>query len=128
MPSRRYFSYNRSSSCEKRVLQRLRREAGYHSAREFALTLDIPASTYARYERAQDGSQCGIPLSAAWKIADALDCSIDLIVGREDARACEPDDLHARIDALTRSSRDLLEQYLGFLEQRDQEDNLRARR
>ena len=54
----------------KRTLQRLRREAGYRSAKEFAEALGIPGSTYARYERAGDGADCGIPLSAAWQIAD----------------------------------------------------------
>ena len=43
----------------KRTLQRLRREAGYRSAKEFAEALGIPGSTYARYERAGDGAAFG---------------------------------------------------------------------
>ena len=68
----------------KRTLQRLRCETGFRSAKDFAEALGIPSSTYARYERAGDGIDCGIPLPAAWQIADSLGCSIDLAVGRKD--------------------------------------------
>ena len=75
------------STCGKRTLQRLRREAGYRSAKDFAAVLGIPTSTYARYERQPEGPDCAIPLSSAWQIADALGCSIDLVVGRTDLDA-----------------------------------------
>ena len=52
-------------ACGKRTLQRLRREAGYRSAKDFAAVLGIPASTYARYERQPEGPGCAIPLSSA---------------------------------------------------------------
>ena len=61
-------SYTPTSA--KRTLQRLRREAGYRNAKDFAAVLGIPASTYSRYERAEEGPLCGIPLSSAWSIAD----------------------------------------------------------
>ena len=101
----------------KRTLQRLRREAGYRSAKEFAAALGIPSSTYARYERAGDGADCGIPLPAAWQIADALGCSIDLVVGRDDIDAPEPEGVQPRYDALTSAGRALVDVYLEFVEQ-----------
>ena len=97
----------------KRTLQRLRREAGYRSAKEFAEALGIPGSTYARYERAGDGADCGIPLSAAWQIADKLGCSIDLVIGREDIDAPEPEGIQPRYDALSPEGRALVDSYLS---------------
>ena len=100
----------------KRTLQRLRREAGYRSAKEFAEALGIPGSTYARYERAGDGADCGIPLPAAWQIADALGCSIDLVIGRENIDAPEPEGIQPRYDALSPEGRALVDSYLSYVE------------
>ena len=100
----------------KRTLQRLRRQAGYRSAKEFAEALGIPGSTYARYERAGDGADCGIPLSAAWQIADKLGCSIDLVIGREDIDAPEPEGIQPRYDALSPEGRALVDSYLSYVE------------
>ena len=100
----------------KRTLQRLRREAGYRSAKEFAAALGIPSSTYARYERAGDGADCGIPLPAAWQIADKLGCSIDLVIGREDIDAPEPEGIQPRYDALSPEGRALVDSYLSYVE------------
>lgn len=100
----------------KRTLQRLRRQAGYRSAKNFAETLGIPCSTYARYERAGDGADCGIPLQAAWAIADALGCSIDLVVGREDIDALEPEDMQSRYEALSPEGRTLVDSYFSYVE------------
>lgn len=102
----------------KRTLQRMRREAGYRSAKDFAESVGIPMSTYARYERAGDGPECGIPLPSAWAIADALGCSIDLVVGREDIDAAPDESIQARIEALDAPALDSLENYLAFLESR----------
>ena len=100
----------------QRTLQRLRRQAGYRSAKDFAEALGIPGSTYARYERAGDGAGCGIPLPAAWQIADALGCSIDLVVGREDIDAPEPEGIQPRYDALSPEGRNLVDSYLSYVE------------
>lgn len=100
----------------KRTLQCLRREAGYRSAKDFAEQLGIPCSTYARYERAVEGPECGIPLPAAWQIAEALGCSIDLVVGREDIDAREAAALDERVSALSPASRATLTGFLGYLE------------
>lgn len=107
-------SYKPVSS--KRTLQRLRRQAGYRSAKDFAEALGIPGSTYARYERAGDGADCGIPLPAAWQIADKLGCSIDLVVGREDIDAPEPEGTQPRYDALSPEGRALVDSYLSYVE------------
>ena len=100
----------------KRTLQRLRRQAGFRSAKEFAEALGIPGSTYARYERAGDGADCGIPLPAAWQIADKLGCSIDLVIGREDIDAPEPEGIQPRYDALSPEGRALVDSYLSYVE------------
>lgn len=110
----------------KRTLQRLRREAGYRSAKEFAEALGIPGSTYACYERAGDGADCGIPLPAAWQIADKLGCSIYLIIGREDIDASRCTTMQERIDSLSRSSSEILDDYLRFLEYRDRATSAQA--
>ncbi len=103
----------------KRTLQRMRREAGFRSAKDFAERVGIPMSTYARYERAGDGPECGIPLPSAWAIADALGCSIDLVVGREDIDAGGGDSIQDRVEALSRTGREMHDDYLRFLEFRE---------
>ena len=101
-------------------LLELRKAAGYKNASDFAEAHEIPASTYARYERAGDGADCGIPLPAAWQIADKLGCSIDLVIGREDIDAsCSKNTINERIESLSYSSLELLESFLQFLEYRD---------
>lgn len=103
----------------KRTLQRLRREAGYRSAKDFAQVLSIPSSTYARYERAVEGPECGIPLPSAWQIADALGCSIDLVVGREDIDARNADTIDERVAALSLTNQAMLTGFLDYLESRE---------
>lgn len=100
----------------KRTLQRLRREAGYRSAKDFAEVLSTPCSTYARYERAVEGPECGIPLPSAWQIADALGCSIDLVVGREDIDARDAGTIDERVAALSLTNQAMLTGFLDYLE------------
>lgn len=106
----------------KRTLQRMRREAGFRSAKDLAERVGIPMSTYARYERAGDGPECGIPLPSAWAIADELGCSIDLVVGREDIDAAGGDSIQERVEALSRTGREMHDDYLRFLEFREDAD------
>lgn len=106
----------------RRTLQRLRRLAGFSSAKDFATEVGIPETTYARYERAPETPQCGIPMANAWAIADRLGCSIDLVVGREDIDKPRPLTIDDRARALTRESRRMLDDYLDYLEHRDAED------
>lgn len=99
-------------------MQELRRQAGYRSAKDFADRLGIPAPTYARYERQPETPENKTPLGAAWRIADALGCSIDVVVGRYDS-----DDEGARVqrmyNALSPESRKRLDEYLDFIEYRE---------
>ncbi len=118
---------NARRACGKRTLQRLRREAGYRSAKDFAAVLGIPASTYARYERQPEGPECAIPLSSAWQIADALGCSIDLVVGREDIDAAGAPTLDDRVAALSLNGQEMLRGFLGYLEQLDAERSVPRR-
>lgn len=105
-------------TASKRTLQRLRRAAGYRSARDFAEVLGIPASTYSRYERQPETSDTAIPISSAWAIADALGCSIDLVVGRENIDTATAPTLDDRAGQLARSDRELLDDFIDFLEYR----------
>lgn len=105
-------------SVGRRSLQQLRREAGYGSAKEFAERLQIPAPTYARYERQPDGPDTGIPMKAAWHIADVLGCSIDLVVGR-DADEAQGSKVQRMYNALSDSSRRRVDEYLDFIEYRE---------
>ena len=105
------------------TLQELRKQAGYRTAPEFARTMDIPESTYARYESSPDK----IPLDKAWRLADIFGCSIDAIVGRErievgDARG----EVQRAYDALSPDSRVALDKYLAFLVQSDAGECARA--
>ena len=60
-------------------IQNLRINAGFKSAREFAETSGIKLSTYTNYEK--DSSR--IPLENAVKIANALNCTLDDLAGRD---------------------------------------------
>lgn len=106
-------------ACGKRTLQRLRREAGYSSAKEFAAVLNIPSSTYSRYERAPEGPNSGIPLPAAWAMADELGVSIDLVVGRDDIDVQRAPTLDDRVRRLSRSGREMLDDFMRYLEFRE---------
>lgn len=113
-------STRQSDKARQRLqLQQLRREAGYHSAKDFAAVLNIPASTYSRYERAAKGPHCGIPLAAAWAMADKLGVSIDLLVGRRGIEPPPPVTLDMRADKLSRSGREMLDDFMQYLEFRE---------
>ena len=56
---------------------------------------------------------------SAWAIADALGCSIDLVVGREDIDAAGGDSIQGRVEALSRAGREMHDDYLRFLEFRE---------
>lgn len=116
-----------SKGAYPRQLRMLRRKAGHRSAREFAEELGIPASTYSRYEKGPAGPGCGIPLPNAWAIADALGCSIDAVVGRENALRPRSQTLDERASRLSPASSATLEDFLGFLEAREGVDDAAER-
>lgn len=105
----------------KRTLQRLRREAGFRSAKEFAGQIGIPPSTYARYEQSAEGPEARIPLKSAWMIADALECTIDLVVGRADIDAPDPAPVQTFYDGLSGSGQDRMDEYMRLLAYREAE-------
>lgn len=97
-------------------IQDLRKEAGYSSAKDFAAALDIPQSTYARYENQPEG----IPLKQAWAIADFLGCTIDMVVGRdsvskEDLRG----DMQKFFDDLSPQGKSLFMEFKDFIAQKE---------
>lgn len=99
----------------------LRREAGYRSSKDFAAALGIPATTYSRYERTLADPESGVPIRAAWSIADKLGCSIDQVVGRAggDEGGDGSRDLNAAYRALSEGGRARFDEYLQFLDFRD---------
>ena len=60
-------------------LQRMRKQAGWKSARAFAEHIGIPYHTYMAWEQGRHE----MDLATAWMLADELGCSIDQIAGRE---------------------------------------------
>lgn len=98
----------------------LRKAAGYRSSRDFAAVLGIPATTYSRYERTLSDPDSGIPLRAAWAIADKLHCSIDAVVGRDEANGAGGRDLNAAYRSLSDGGKERFDEYLQFLAFRDQ--------
>lgn len=106
-------------------LLELRRAAGYRNANDFAEEHGIPASTYARYE----SNPGKIPMDRAWQLADILDTTIDVIVGRE-----APDPVSARgdvqieYDGLTPEARALADEFREFIRKKDAKVKARKRR
>lgn len=105
-------------------LQRLRTAAGYRHATDLAREVNIPPSTYARYEREPEK----IPTPNAWALADRLGVPIDVIVGRQIQEepivaAPEPEaelsDIQVAYDSLSERSRAALTAFLGYLVQAD---------
>lgn len=94
----------------------LRRAAGYRSSKEFAAALGTPATTYSRYERTLADPDSGVPLRAAWAIADKLNCTIDAVVGRDEADDANGRDLNALYRSLSDEGKKRLDDYLLFLD------------
>lgn len=105
-------------------LLELRKAAGYKTAPEFARVLDIPESTYARYE----SSPNKIPLDKAWMLADFFGCSIDAIVEREPADAVRDarGAVQRAYEGLSPDSKVAFDKYLAFLVQSDADERARA--
>lgn len=110
------------------ALQELRKAAGFKTAKEFAAEMGIPPTTYSRYEATPDK----ISVEQAWKLADRLGVSIDLVVGRAalDAPAADPRDLRGPVqrayDALSPRLRSSADEFLAFLAGRNADEARRA--
>lgn len=118
MPSSKTNPNTRRDGTRKCTLQRLRREAGFATAKDFAARVGVPASTYSRYERAPEGPDCGIPLPSAWAMADELGCSIDVLVGRVDIDERPETTWDDRVCALNVMDREIVTSFIEFIEER----------
>jgi transcriptional regulator with XRE-family HTH domain len=118
MASAEAFSTHEVAKGKYRGLARLRKSAGYRSANEFAQSMGIPPTTYARYERNSGGPDSGIPLKSAWRIADKLNVTIDEVVGRGESGVVERD-LNAFYESLSESGRTMLDEYVQYLSFRE---------
>lgn len=97
-----------------KTIQELRREKGFRSAREFADALGISPSSMSRYDKDPET----IPVKVAWAMADALDCSIDEIVGREHVTA-GASQLQDFYDGLLPETRSLIDEFVEFAGAKD---------
>lgn len=116
--ARKVSSESKPRGTAGKSLQFLRKEAGFRTAKEFALHIGIPPTTYKRYEQFSNGMDARIPLKAAWIMADALDCSIDMLVGRIDLDSPE-DSIQHFYNHLSKSSQERFDEYMQFLQYRD---------
>lgn len=66
----------------KTQLQTMRKQAGFKSANAFADHMGINRNTYTDYEQ----GRISLSLELAWEFADALDCSLDELAGRQRPR------------------------------------------
>ena len=124
-------------------LQQLRKEAGYKSAKDFVESLmaksrtlplfedefepvpddfSISLSTYTRYEK----DPSNMPLSTAKVLADQLDCSIDVIAGRDHIDVDEMrGDVQKRFDALPTESQQSVLDFIEFVEDKAEREAAR---
>lgn len=63
----------------KTQLQRIRKARGFKSAKAFADHIGMSKNTYTNYEQ---GTR-SLTLDIAWKFADALECTLDELAGRD---------------------------------------------
>ncbi len=63
----------------KTQLQRIRKERGFKSAKEFADYIGMSVRTYTNYEQGITSPT----LEKAWEFADALECTLDDLAGRD---------------------------------------------
>ncbi len=71
----------------KTQLQRIRKEKGFKSAKAFADSIGMNPHTYTDYEQGRRM----FSLETAWEFADALECTLDELAGREWPRAAFAD-------------------------------------
>lgn len=62
----------------KTQLQRIRKARGYKSAKAFAEFIGMSPRTYTNYEQGVSS----LTLELAWEFADALECTLDELAGR----------------------------------------------
>lgn len=98
------------------TLKDLRVKAGFETAKKFAEHMDVPVTTYTRYEQSPDK----IPLKAAWTLADHFSCPIDMVVGRDLSDAgLELGEVQRYYNNLGSASKMLFNDFMGFLRERE---------
>ena len=80
-------------------LQKLRKAAGYKSAKLYAAHMGINYNTYTDYEQ----GRITMSLETAWTIADDLGCTLDELAGRKSPSAT----LDERESAILRAYREM---------------------
>lgn len=63
----------------KTNLQKLRKEAGFKSAKAFAEYIDMKPGTYTDYEQ----GRTSMTIERAWEFADIFECTLDELAGRK---------------------------------------------
>lgn len=98
-------------------LRRLRREAGFSSAKAFAEYVGIPVPTYTRYEQGEDGPETSIPIKNACLIADALGCTVDAVIGRSEVPdSSVRNDMQLFYNRLSEEGKARMEEFCDYLE------------
>ncbi len=97
------------------ALQELRKAAGFKNAEDFAREMDIVPSTYKRYEQTPEK----IPTSTAWDLADYLETSIDVIVGRDSLDNSAKASLNKFYACLSNDNKKLFDEFSSFLASRE---------
>lgn len=89
-------------------LQKVRKKAGFKSAKAFAEHMGLNPNTYTDYEQ----GRIDFTLEKAWEFADALNCTLDELAGRESPPARIDDPLKRQVvdayDSMTQAGRESL--------------------
>lgn len=92
----------------KTQLQAMRKRAGFKSAKAFAEAVGLSVGTYTDYEQGRRQ----FTLEKAWEFADALNCTLDELAGRESPPARIDDPLKRQVvdayDSMTQAGRESL--------------------
>ena len=90
-------------------LQKARKGAGFKSAKSFAEYAGLNPNTYTQYEQ----GIVGMSYERAWKIADALDCTLDALGGRNPPKRAYDDQRQEALNGYYESMNDGGQQLLA---------------
>ena len=89
-------------------LKKVRKKAGFKSAKAFAEHMGLNPNTYTDYEQGRRQ----FTLEKAWEFADALNCTLDELAGRESPPVRIDDPLKRQVvdayDSMTQAGRESL--------------------
>lgn len=107
----------------KTNLQKMRKRAGYKSAKAFADAMGISKDTYTGYEQ----GRISFTVEKAWEFADALGCSLDELAGRswrdpKEKEKPDPGDLITAMDGIARYLHDSGYENLGDAPNADEDE------